>query len=50
MTIERPNQVWAADVIYIPIGTSILYLIAVIDWASLGKPCGGGVASFQHHG
>jgi putative transposase len=34
MPIERPNQVWAADITYIPIGTSFLYLVAVIDWAS----------------
>jgi putative transposase len=34
MTIERPNHVWAADITYVPIGTSFLYLVAVIDWAS----------------
>jgi len=34
LTIERPNQVWAADITYIPIGRGFLYLIAVIDWAS----------------
>ena len=34
MTIERPNQVWAADIPYIPIGRGFLYLVAVIDWAS----------------
>ena len=34
LTIERPNQVWAADITYIPIGRSFLYLVAVIDWAS----------------
>jgi len=34
MPIERPNQVWAADITYIPIGTGFLYLVAVIDWAS----------------
>src|SRR5262252_10978663 len=34
MTIDRPNQVWATDITYIPIGTSFLYLIAIIDWAS----------------
>jgi len=32
--IERPNQVWAADITYIPIGKGFLYLVAVIDWAS----------------
>lgn len=34
MTIERPNEVWAADITYIPMGNSFLYLVAVIDWAS----------------
>jgi len=34
MPIQRPNQVWAADITYIPIGTSFLYLVAVIDWSS----------------
>jgi putative transposase len=32
--IERPNQVWAADITYILIGRGFLYLVAVIDWAS----------------
>ena len=34
MTIDRPNQVWAADITYIPIGQGFLYLVAIIDWAS----------------
>jgi len=34
MTIDRPNQVWASDITYIPIGRGFLYLVAVIDWAS----------------
>jgi putative transposase len=34
MTIDRPNQVWAADITYVPIGRGFLYLVAVIDWAS----------------
>jgi putative transposase len=34
MTIDRPNQVWAADITYIPIGRGFLYLMAVMDWAS----------------
>jgi putative transposase len=34
MAIERPNQVWAADITYIPIGRGFLYLVAVMDWAS----------------
>lgn len=34
LSIERPNQVWAADITYIPIGRGFLYLVAIIDWAS----------------
>jgi putative transposase len=34
MTIDRPGQVWAADITYVPIGKGFLYLVAVIDWAS----------------
>ena len=34
MTVERPNQVWAADITYIPIGRGFLYLVAVMDWSS----------------
>jgi len=34
LTVERPNQVWAADITYIPLPRGFLYLVAVIDWAS----------------
>ena len=34
LVIDRPNQVWAADITCIPIGRGFLYLVAVIDWAS----------------
>jgi putative transposase len=34
LVIHRPNQVWAADITYIPIGRGFLYLVAIIDWAS----------------
>ena len=34
MSITRPNQVWAADITYIPIGKGFLYLVAIMDWAS----------------
>jgi len=29
-----PNQVWAADITYLPIGRGFLYLVAIIDWTS----------------
>ncbi|WP_456709299.1 MULTISPECIES: DDE-type integrase/transposase/recombinase [Bradyrhizobium] len=31
---RRPNQVWIADITYLPIGRGFLYLVAIIDWAS----------------
>ena len=30
--IERPNQVWATDLTYIPMARGFCYLVAVIDW------------------
>ncbi len=34
LVIDRPNQVWAADITYVPLGRGFLYLVAIIDWAS----------------
>jgi len=34
LTIERPNQVWAADITYIPMARGFLYLVAIMDWTS----------------
>jgi len=34
LTIERPNQVWAADISYIPMSRGHMYLVAVMDWHS----------------
>jgi putative transposase len=34
MTIDKPNQVWAADISYIPMRRGFLYLFAIIDWAT----------------
>ena len=34
MTIDRPNQVWAADITYIPMARGFMYLVAVMDWAT----------------
>ncbi len=31
MEITRPNQVWAADITYIPMARGFLYLVAIID-------------------
>jgi putative transposase len=34
MTIDRPNQVWAMDITYVPMARGFVYLAAVIDWLS----------------
>ena len=34
MAIERPNQVWCADITYIPVRCGFLYLVAIMDWAT----------------
>ncbi|MEJ2476354.1 MAG: IS3 family transposase [Desulfobacterales bacterium] len=34
MTIDRPNQVWATDITFIPIARGHMYLIAIMDWAT----------------
>ena len=32
--IDRPNQVWAADITYIPLHRGFIYLVAIMDWHS----------------
>ncbi len=32
--ITRPNQVWTADITYIPMARGFLYLVAIMDWHS----------------
>ena len=34
MEITRPNQVWAADITYIPMARGFLYLVVIMDWYS----------------
>jgi len=34
LTIGQPNQVWAADITYIPMRRGFVYLVAVVDWFS----------------
>jgi len=34
LVIDRANQVWAADITYLPMQRGFLYLVAIIDWAS----------------
>ena len=34
LTIDRPNQVWAADITYVPMALGFMYLVAIMDWHS----------------
>jgi len=34
LSIDRPNQVWAMDITYIPMARGCVYLAAVMDWFS----------------
>ena len=34
LAIEGPNQVWAADICYVPMVKGFLYLVAIMDWYS----------------
>jgi putative transposase len=34
LRIERPNQVWAMDITYIPMARGFVYLAVVLDWFS----------------
>jgi putative transposase len=52
ISIERVNQVWCADVTYIPMAKGFLYLVVIMDWVSPqpragrhGRECAGRNAS-----
>jgi len=30
--VEKPNQVWATDITYIPMARGFVYLVAIVDW------------------
>ena len=34
LLIDRPNQVWCADITYVPMAKGFVYLVAVMDWFS----------------
>ena len=44
LSIERPNQVWATDICYIPMAHGFMYLVAIMDWYA-PRP---GLAGVEH--
>ena len=34
LRIDRPNQVWCADITYVPMAQGFMYLVVIMDWAS----------------
>lgn len=34
LEIVRPNQVWSADITYVPLVSGFMYLVAILDWFS----------------
>jgi putative transposase len=32
LTIDRPNQVWATDITFVPMARGFVYLVAIMDW------------------
>ena len=34
LTFDRPNQVWAMDITYLPMARGFIYLVVVLDWAT----------------
>ena len=34
VAVTRPNQVWSADITYVPLRCGFLYLMAILDWYS----------------
>ena len=34
LIVDRPNQVWCADITYVPMAKGFVYLVAVMDWFS----------------
>lgn len=34
VAVTVPNQVWCADITYIPMPTGFMYLVAIMDWYS----------------
>ena len=34
LVIDRPNQVWASDITYVPMKCGFVFLVAILDWAT----------------
>lgn len=34
LVVDRPNQVWATDITYVPMARGWMYLVAIVDWHS----------------
>jgi putative transposase len=34
VTIDRPDQVWSADITYVPMPHGFMYLVSILDWFS----------------
>jgi putative transposase len=34
LAVTRPDQVWAMDIIYVPMARGFVYVAAVVDWAA----------------
>ena len=32
LRVDQPNQVWCADITYLPMRRGFLYLVAIMDW------------------
>jgi hypothetical protein len=47
VAVERPNQVWAMNITYIPMSRGFVYLAAVVDWFD---PPGSALAALDHDG
>ena len=45
--VNRVDQVWAADITYIPMAKGFLYLVAIMG---LAQPARAGLEALQHHG
>jgi putative transposase len=46
LRVERSNQVWCADITYLPMRRGFLYLVAIMDWFTRKS----GLAHLEHAG